>query len=290
MQHVTPSQQGAGFQQPLSHMQPQSYAQITPGSQYQQPPGIQLAPYQQPPQQAFNQQGMQPGMQPPQGPQFQGQMMSLTQQGMQPPQGPQFQGQMMPPMQQGMQPGAQPPQGPRYQEQMMSPLQPGIQPGMQPFQGIQYQGQFEQQAPLMQQQPGMAAQDLTQHPGLPQALPNPQAGIPMAPRPPEHFKTGMFDCWGDCKVCCLGFWCLSCLYGDNHARVTPGAGCFPHCMLYACLPFLTCIFASSTRRTLRTKYALHEEPCSDCCVHCVSVHHFCCFVALAHTAVLLRSE
>lgn len=38
-----------------------------------------------------------------------------------------------------------------------------------------------------------------------------------------------------------------------------------------CFPFFSCCFAASNRQTVRRKYNLEEKPCSDCCVHCVSM-------------------
>lgn len=29
------------------------------------------------------------------------------------------------------------------------------------------------------------------------------------------FKSGLFDCFSDREVCCYGFWCTPCLYGEN---------------------------------------------------------------------------
>ena len=91
--------------------------------------------------------------------------------------------------------------------------------------------------------------------------------------PTTFFKTGLFSVFDDVRVCCFGACCPCCLYGDNVNRLNGGTGYLPHCCLMMLCPCFSCLYAGKTRAELRSKYGLHEEPCSDCVVHCFCV---CC--------------
>lgn len=89
--------------------------------------------------------------------------------------------------------GAQPMQQPAAG---MAPQPAGMQPLQQP----------QQQPGMAPQQPGMQAAQQAGMQGMQQApiaLPNPNMA-PLKPRAPEMFKTGLYDCYSDCGVCCLG--------------------------------------------------------------------------------------
>ena len=84
----------------------------------------------------------------------------------------------------------------------------------------------------------------------------------------SEFHSGLGNCCAaPCCVFCMGFFCPCILYGDTYARLH-GVGFCSQCLLYSFCGWAACLFASTTRRTLRIKYAIVEKPCSDCCVHC----------------------
>lgn len=73
-------------------------------------------------------------------------------------------------------------------------------------------------------------------------------------------------CWKNCD----GDWCAPCAYGSN-AKDIRGDNCCQQCCLYYLLSLcLACAcLASGPRRSLREKHGLKEEPCGDCCTHCL---------------------
>ncbi|GAX81094.1 hypothetical protein CEUSTIGMA_g8528.t1 [Chlamydomonas eustigma] len=115
--------------------------------------------------------------------------------------------------------------------------------------------------PVMQNQPS------TTQPALSKVSPANKTKEPAVKHSPAPFSSGLFACFSDCLLCWVGCCIPCCLYADNYHRLH-GEGFWGACLLYAFCPILTCIFASDTRKTVRSKYNLHEEPCSDCCIHC----------------------
>lgn len=121
----------------------------------------------------------------------------------------------------------------------------------------------------------------------PQTYYPPQAGYPVGSQPPapggymptpatqkalvgpQEWSTGLFDCFADWSTCCYGYWCLPCLYGETLEHFE-GGGCCSPCCIYYLLMSCCCMscFAGNSRKRIREKYSLPEEPCSDCCVHC----------------------
>ncbi|MEW5308354.1 MAG: hypothetical protein WDW38_000322 [Sanguina aurantia] len=91
--------------------------------------------------------------------------------------------------------------------------------------------------------------------------------------PKKAFSTGVFQCWTNCSLCCVGICCTTCLYGDNYSRVH-GSGCVSACMLCTFCPFFACCFASELRLELRSKYGLERDHndfllhtlCSPCAI------------------------
>mmetsp|Transcript_40043 Transcript_40043/g.88929 ORF Transcript_40043/g.88929 Transcript_40043/m.88929 type:complete len:120 (-) Transcript_40043:218-577(-) len=92
--------------------------------------------------------------------------------------------------------------------------------------------------------------------------------MPHEVTPTKIWSSGVFGCCYDCGTLFCGLCCLPCLYGQNTSNID-NSSCFCNTLLYSCCPFFTCCFAANTRQKLRAKYALPEEPCSDCCVHCI---------------------
>ncbi|CAN6727859.1 unnamed protein product [Malus baccata var. baccata] len=94
------------------------------------------------------------------------------------------------------------------------------------------------------------------------------------------WSTGLLDCFSDCSVCCLGFWCPCVVAGRVAEIVSKGeTSCCSHGCSYVAINFVSnfvlgipCGFCITFRfRTkLREQYMLEEKPCNDCCVH------FCC--------------
>ncbi|CAN6550090.1 unnamed protein product [Malus baccata var. baccata] len=91
------------------------------------------------------------------------------------------------------------------------------------------------------------------------------------------WTTGLLDCFSDCSVCCLGFWCPCVVAGRVAEIVSKGhTSCFQQGGLYAlinhythlafCIPCGFCI-TCGFRTKLREQYMLEEKPCNDCCVH-----------------------
>ncbi|XP_017192424.2 protein PLANT CADMIUM RESISTANCE 2-like [Malus domestica] len=91
------------------------------------------------------------------------------------------------------------------------------------------------------------------------------------------WSTGLLDCFSDCSVCCLGFWCPCVVAGRVAEIVSKGeTSCFWHGCSYAAINFVTnfafgisCGFCITRgfRTELREQYTLEEKPCNDCCVH-----------------------
>ncbi|KAM2883790.1 hypothetical protein COP2_011187 [Malus domestica] len=85
------------------------------------------------------------------------------------------------------------------------------------------------------------------------------------------WSTGLLDCFSDCSVCCLGFWCPCVVAGRVAEIVSKGeTSCFWHGCLYAAINYYTnlaCCITCGYRTQLRGQYMLEEKPCNDCCVH-----------------------
>jgi Cys-rich protein (TIGR01571 family) len=85
-----------------------------------------------------------------------------------------------------------------------------------------------------------------------------------------HFEInagGLYDCCDDCGTCCYGCWCTACLYAKNAVQID-GSDYDEACCIYWSVGYnpLAAILITDNRTTLRLKYGLVEEPCSDCLV------------------------
>ncbi|EMS50827.1 hypothetical protein TRIUR3_04648 [Triticum urartu] len=92
--------------------------------------------------------------------------------------------------------------------------------------------------------------------------------------PPAAWSSGLFDCFDDCGLCCVTYWCPCITFGKVAEIVDRGStSCGTSGALYALLCSLTgCqwIYSCTYRSKMRAQYALPDGPCCDCCVH------FCC--------------
>ncbi|KAL6762068.1 PLAC8 family-domain-containing protein [Haematococcus lacustris] len=134
------------------------------------------------------------------------------------------------------------------------------------------QAYYPPQAQAYPQQPQPYSPQPQAYPPQPQAYApqhNPAyTGAPVAMSPPSStWRSGLTACCDDCFVCGLGMYLPACLYGEIYRKLHGDDFWFACCLYYWCGCF-SCCFANKTRSTLRSKYGLPEDPCSDCCVHC----------------------
>lgn len=75
----------------------------------------------------------------------------------------------------------------------------------------------------------------------------------------------LFGCFDDMGICCCGFWCLPCLFGDNAEKID-GSSCVGMSLLYWLLGscYVCWVPHMMKRKALRQKYRLRPEPCNDC--------------------------
>jgi Cys-rich protein (TIGR01571 family) len=79
----------------------------------------------------------------------------------------------------------------------------------------------------------------------------------------------LFDICASPKICCKGFCCTSCLFGDNAAKITNGSYCLYCCGYLWLSPIYACgLLHMGIRAKMREKYGLQEEP-SDCITGCL---------------------
>jgi len=93
--------------------------------------------------------------------------------------------------------------------------------------------------------------------------PGPAAG-------PGKWSSGLYSCCDDGYVCCVGWQMTAFLFGDNYRKIMGGDSCTGGCCAYywlSCI-YLCALTGAPTRKAIRNKYNLPEEPCNDCCVHC----------------------
>lgn len=85
----------------------------------------------------------------------------------------------------------------------------------------------------------------------------------------------LYGCCSNCSVCCVGCWLPCVLFAENgkmlRGSLTQDGDYWMDCLLYSVLCLFTgcqCILGMMRRPEIRMKYALREQPCNDCCVHC----------------------
>jgi len=89
----------------------------------------------------------------------------------------------------------------------------------------------------------------------------------------NQWATGLFDCFGDMSSCCCVYCCAPCAYGQIVSIMNTGqtggmCGDCGSCCIFTLLGGFAFIVTCSTRKQIRAKYNLPEEPCNDCLVHC----------------------
>jgi Cys-rich protein (TIGR01571 family) len=80
----------------------------------------------------------------------------------------------------------------------------------------------------------------------------------------QIFLGGLFDCFDDCDVCCYGWCCTPCLYGENAEKID-GSSCYGSCFIWWLLYEwdLCCLVHMGKREALRNRFGLQED-CNDC--------------------------
>ncbi|KAL5993958.1 Protein CADMIUM RESISTANCE 2, partial [Asimina triloba] len=99
-----------------------------------------------------------------------------------------------------------------------------------------------------------------------------QGAFQIQSRPPTPWSTGLCDCCDDVGNCCLTCWCPCVTFGQVAEIVDRGSSsCGASGALYALIMFVTgcsCLYSCFYRSKMRRQYALLENPCNDCLVHC----------------------
>ncbi|UJR36849.1 hypothetical protein I4U23_029562 [Adineta vaga] len=86
----------------------------------------------------------------------------------------------------------------------------------------------------------------------------------------QPWKEAVCDCFHDGHICCYGFWCCCCLYGENVAKIENSSRCFTHCCIYTLLSMFgcCCLIHSVKRGRIRERYGIVEDACGDCFITC----------------------
>ncbi|KAL3731328.1 protein PLANT CADMIUM RESISTANCE 2-like [Eucalyptus grandis] len=97
----------------------------------------------------------------------------------------------------------------------------------------------------------------------------------------EHpWSTGLCDCCGDIKSCCITFWCPCITFGQILEILDKGeTSCVMNCAIYTLIYLLTscaCLYSCCYRTKLRRDFGLKEDPCNDCLVHCCCMYCALC--------------
>lgn len=97
------------------------------------------------------------------------------------------------------------------------------------------------------------------------------------------WSTGLCDCFNDCGLCCYGWCCTPCLFGENAEKID-GTNCVAAGLIWYLLTGLgcCCVYHMGKRRTLRQRYGL-EEGCGDC-----AITTFCASCAICQEARELK--
>ncbi|KAG0457020.1 hypothetical protein HPP92_021857 [Vanilla planifolia] len=92
------------------------------------------------------------------------------------------------------------------------------------------------------------------------------------PQVPSQWSTGLCDCCDDSGNCCLTCCCPCITFGRIAEIVDRGStSCGTSGALYVLIAAVTgcqCFYSCAYRTKLRALYALPEEPCNDCLIHC----------------------
>ncbi len=99
----------------------------------------------------------------------------------------------------------------------------------------------------------------------------------------QIFLGGLFDCCNDCGICCYGWCCAACLYGENAEKID-GSDCCGQCFVWWLLSGwgLCWVVHMGKRETLRRRFGLQED-CNDC-----AATAFCATCAICQEARELK--
>uniref|UniRef100_A0A0D9W0Z5 Uncharacterized protein n=1 Tax=Leersia perrieri TaxID=77586 RepID=A0A0D9W0Z5_9ORYZ len=97
----------------------------------------------------------------------------------------------------------------------------------------------------------------------------PVTGVPIVGSAP--WSSGLFDCFDDCGLCCMTWWCPCITFGRVAEIVDKGStSCGASGALYALLCGVTgCqwIYSCIYRGKMRAQHGLAGGGCGDCCAH-----------------------
>ncbi|XP_024397174.1 protein PLANT CADMIUM RESISTANCE 7 [Physcomitrium patens] len=87
------------------------------------------------------------------------------------------------------------------------------------------------------------------------------------------WSTGLFDCCADVPMCCVTMFLPCFAFGWNVEALDESKdSCWTAAAMWWVLQHtiaLGCLYSSSYRGKLRSKYNIPEEPVSDCVIHCL---------------------
>ncbi|KAB2633706.1 cell number regulator 2-like [Pyrus ussuriensis x Pyrus communis] len=106
----------------------------------------------------------------------------------------------------------------------------------------------------------------------PQAVPPQAATYGYQQQGPPQWTTGLCGCFEDPGSCMMTCCCPCITFGQNAEIIDKGTtSCAFGGLIYFALAYVgcACLYSFSFRSKLRGLYALPEDPCADCCVHCL---------------------
>ncbi|PQP93225.1 protein PLANT CADMIUM RESISTANCE 12 [Prunus yedoensis var. nudiflora] len=89
---------------------------------------------------------------------------------------------------------------------------------------------------------------------------------------PPQWTTGLCGCFEDPSNCLMTCCCPCVTFGQNAEIIDKGTtSCAFAGLIYHALSYVgcSCLFSFPYRSKLRGLYSLPEDPCVDCCVHCL---------------------
>ncbi|KAL9330233.1 hypothetical protein ACSQ67_005236 [Phaseolus vulgaris] len=94
---------------------------------------------------------------------------------------------------------------------------------------------------------------------------------PPQPKPIVEWSSGLCDCFSDCGICCLTWWCPCVTFGRIAEIVDRGSSsCATTGALYTLLGLIrcACIYSRFYRSKMREQHGLEGSGCTDCFIHC----------------------
>lgn len=79
-----------------------------------------------------------------------------------------------------------------------------------------------------------------------------------------RFSTGLFACFADLEVCCLGLWCWPCLMSRNSVNLDGAKRTCCNVWCCGCYPATT----SKNRAQALATFGIREGCCKSCCIGC----------------------